>query len=336
MKLSRTNVVRFHKVGDASVLKIETLSIEDPGVYELRIKVGAIGLNRAEVMFREGAYLEQPQFPSRLGYEASGIIDAVGHGVTEFKIGDRVSSIPAFSMGKYGVYAEHVILPMSAVAECPESFNAQQSASIWMQYITAFGALIEIGQLQREQRVLITAASSSVGVAAIQLAKSQGAFVIATTRGRTKKQFLLEQGADCVIQTDFEDLVKKVDTLTDNKGVELIFDPIGGPFLSQLADASSQGARIIEYGALDSNPTPYPLFTALAKGIIIQGYTIFEITQDKHKLEKAKKFLLPLFNSKKLTPIIDKVFAFKDIQQAHEYMESNQQMGKIVIDVNSA
>lgn len=328
-----SKVVRFHKTGDASVLKIENLPVAEPSENELRIKVEAIGLNRAEVMFRNGTYLETPQLPSRLGYEAAGVVDAVGKHVTDFKIGDRVSTIPAFSMGQYGVYAEHVIVPINAVARCPESFTAQQSAAIWMQYITAYGALIEIGQIKQGQRVLITAASSSVGVAAIQIAKSQGAVVIATTRSDNKKQFLRDQGADHVIQTDSEDIIAKMAAITHDTGAELIFDPIGGPILSQLAEVSSKGGRIIEYGALDNEPTPYPLFTALAKGLIIKGYTLFEITQDKDKLEKAKTFLLDLFNDKRLTPIIDKIFTFDQIQQAHKYMESNQQMGKIVISL---
>lgn len=333
MNSSTTKVVRFHKTGDASVLKIEELPVPEPDEYELRIKVEAIGLNRAEVMFRNGAYLETPLLPSRLGYEAAGIVDAVGQHVTDFKVGDRVSTIPAFSMGQYGVYAERIVVPINAVAKCPESFTSQQSASIWMQYITAYGALIDIAQLKPKQHVLITAASSSVGVAAIQIAKSQGAIVIATTRGKSKKQFLLEQGADHVIQTDTEDLVTTMADITQNMGAELIFDPIGGPILSQLAEVSSKGGRIIEYGALSSEPTPYPLFTALAKGLIIQGYTLFEITQDKDRLENAKEFLMALFDEKKLMPVIDKVFAFNHIQQAHEYMETNQQMGKIVVSV---
>jgi len=333
MSISTIKVVRFHKTGDASVLKIENLPINEPDDYELRIKVEAIGVNRAEVMFRNGAYLETPELPSRLGYEASGTIDAVGKNVNDFKVGDRVSTIPAFSMGKYGVYAERAVVPSYAVVKCPESFTAQQSTSIWMQYITAYGALIDIGQIKQGQNVLITAASSSVGVAAIQIAKNQGATVIVTTRGESKKKFLLEQGADYVIQTNSENLIEKVMNITQNKGVELVFDPIGGPILSQLAEVTSKGGQIIEYGALDDKPTEYPLFTALAKGLIIRGYTIFEMSQDKVKLERAKSFLLDLFNSKKIKPVIDKVFTFNQIQQAHEYMESNQQMGKIVISM---
>lgn len=333
MGSAKNKVVLFHEAGDASVLQIEELPLTEPGENEIRIKVKAIGLNRAEVMFRNAAYLEMPEYPSRLGYEAAGVIDAVGDSVSNFKIGDRVSTIPAFSMGKYGVYAEQAIVPVNAVEHCPENFTFQQSASIWMQYITAYGALIEIGQLQAGQQVLITAASSSVGVAAIQLAKSQGAIVIATTRGESKKRFLLEHGADYVVQTDNEDWPKDVENITKGQGVDLIFDPIGGPILAQLAEAAGLGARIIEYGALDSNPTPYPLFPALAKGLIIQGYTLFEITKNDEKLQRAKAYLLPLFNAQQLEPVIDSVFPFSEIQQAHEYMEANQQMGKIIVTV---
>ena len=331
MKPSTAKVVRFHETGDASVLKMETLPVTEPGENELRIKVDAIGLNRAEVMFRNGAYLEVPQLPSRLGYEAAGVVEAVGEKVTGFKIGDSVSTVPAFSMGQYGIYAEHAVVPVHAVVKSPVSFTAEQSAAIWMQYITAYGALVETGKLEPKQHVVITAASSSVGVAAIQIAKSIGAMVIATTRGQNKKQFLLEQGADYVIQTDSEDLVSRMNEITDGKGADLIFDPIGGPIVNQLAEAAATGGLIIEYGALDAAQTPYPLFTALAKALSIRGYTLFEITQDKDKLENAKVYLLPLFESKKLVPVIDKVFSFNQIQQAHEYMESNQQMGKIVI-----
>lgn len=333
MNPATAKVVRFHEIGDASVLKIEELPIVEPGEHELCIKVEAIGLNRAEVMFRNGAYLETPQLPSRLGYEAAGVVDAVGKQVSDFKVGDRVNTIPAFSMGQYGVYAEYAVVPAHAVAKCPESLTVQQCASIWMQYITAYGALLEIGHLQRGQRILITAASSSVGVAAIQIANSLGAVVIATTRGKSKKPFLLKQGADHVIATESEDLVACMNEITKGDGAELIFDPVGGPMLTQLADVAAQGGQIIEYGALDNKPTPYPLFTALAKGLSIRGYTLFEITQDKDKLENAKAFLLPLFDADKLIPAVDKIFTFNQIQQAHEYMESNQQMGKIVVTV---
>jgi len=333
MKSSNSRAVLFHETGDARVLKIESVAVPVPAKNELRIKVQAIGLNRAEVMFRNGSYLETPQLPSRLGYEAAGIVDVIGDNVSEFKVGDMVSTVPAFSMSEFGVYGEHAVVPVAAVVRTPANFSPQQAAAIWMQYVTAYGALIHYGQLQKGQHVLITAASSSVGLAAIQIAKSQGAIVIATSRGEAKKDALLEHGADHVIQTDSEDLAAEVTKITSGKGVELIFDPIGGPIVNQLAEAAAQAGRIIEYGALDSEVTPFPLFTALGKGLIIQGYTIFEISQDERKLNSAKQFLLPLFESNKLIPVIDKEFNFEDIQQAHEYMESNQQVGKIIVNL---
>jgi len=336
MNTAKTKVIRFHQIGDASNLRIDSLPLAKPKENELQIKVEAIGLNRAEVMFREGAYLETPELPSRLGYEAAGIVEAIGKNVQGFSIGDQVSTVPAFSMGEYGVYAERAVVPVHAVAKAPEGFNSKQSAAIWMQYITAYGAIIDIAQLKQGQYILITAASSSVGVAAIHLAKHLGARVIATTRGSSKISFLQEQGADHVIQTDVEDLVAETMRITQQRGVELVFDPIGGPLVSQLAEASAQGARIIEYGALDDEPTPFPLFTALAKGLVIQGYTLFEITQNEEKLAAAKTYLLDLFNSGAALPVIDKVFPFEEMQEAHRYMESNQQMGKIVVDVSTA
>ena len=166
-----SKIIRFHETGSADVLKIEDLPLTEPGEGEVRLKVEAIGLNRAEIMFRRGQYLEEPKLPSRLGYEASGTIDAIGPDISDIKIGDRVSTIPSFSMGAYGVYGESAIVPASAVAHYPERLSAIEGTAIWMPYLTAFGALVEIGQLKKEDIVLITAASSSVGLAAIQITK---------------------------------------------------------------------------------------------------------------------------------------------------------------------
>ena len=211
-------VVRFHETGGAEVLKVEDLPLPEPGKGEVRLNVEAIGLNRAEIMFRQGHYLEKPDLPSRLGYEAAGIIDAVGPGSSGIKIGDRVSTIPSFSIGKYGVYGETAIVPAFAVASYPENLSSVEGAAIWMQYLTAFGALIEFGQLNRDDSVLITAASSSVGLAAIQITKAAGALAIATTRGADKKQFLLDAGADHVILTEEKDLAEAVMGITSGKG----------------------------------------------------------------------------------------------------------------------
>ncbi len=315
------------------MLKVEDLPLTEPGKGEVRLKVEAIGLNRAEVMFRQGQYLETPDLPSRLGYEAAGTIDAVGPGSSGIKIGDRVSTIPSFSIGKYGVYGETAIVPAYAVAQYPDTLSPVEGAAIWMQYLTAFGALVEFGQLNRDDSVLITAASSSVGLAAIQITKAAGASAIATTRGADKKQFLLEAGADHVIVTDEQDLAEAVRGVTSGKGARLVFDPIAGPLLVQLAEAAAPGAMIFEYGALSPAPTPFPLFPALAKGLTVRGYTLFEIVRDSEKLARGKQYIYDGLRSGALKPIIDCTFPLKAIADAHRHMESNQQKGKIVVTV---
>ena len=328
-------IIRFHETGGADVLQIEDLPLEEPSEGEVRLKVEAIGLNRAEVMFREGQYLEDPELPSRLGYEAAGIVDAVGPGVGDIQIGDCVSTIPAFSMGTYGVYGESAIVPAYAVASYPDNLSASEGAAIWMQYVTAYGALIDIGQLKAGDTAVISAASSSVGLAAIQVAKAAGAVAIATTRGSAKKQFLLGAGADHVIVTNEEDLVESVIAITAGNGANLIFDPIGGPLLQTLADAAAVGATIVEYGALSPDPTPFPLFSALKKGLAVRGYTLFEIVKDAERLARCKQYIYDGLKSGALKPVIDSTFPLDAIVDAHRYMESNQQKGKIVVTVNS-
>jgi len=257
----------------------------------------------------------------------------VGSEAGDIQIGDRVSTIPSFSIGKYGVYGESAIVPAYAVAKYPNNLSAVEGAAIWMQYMTAFGALVEYGRLKKEDTVLITAASSSVGLAAIQMVKSFGAKAVATTRGDGKKNFLLEAGADHVIVTDNEDVAAGVKEITGGKGATIIFDPVAGPFLEKLAAAASERAIIFQYGALSLAPTPFPLFEAIGKGLTVRGYTLFEIVADPEKLARGKKFTYDGLSSGALKPIIARTFRLEEIVQAHRFMESNQHMGKIVVTV---
>jgi NADPH:quinone reductase-like Zn-dependent oxidoreductase len=325
--------VRFHETGGPEVLRIEELPAQDPGPNEVRLKVEALGLNRAEAAFRAGFYLEQPKLPARLGYEAAGVVDAVGSAVTGFKPGDVVSVIPAFSMNEHGVYGESAVVPAAAVARTPPGLSAVEAAAIWMQYLTAYGALIDIGQLKEGESVIIPAASSSVGLAAIQIARMVGATPIATTRTKAKKEAIQKAGAAHVIATEEEDLVAEVMKVTKGAGARIVFDPVSGPYVETLAAATARGGTIFIYGALTMQPTPFPLFPALAKGLSVRGYTLFEITSDPARLERGKAFVERGIASGHLKPIIAKTFAFDQIVEAHRYLESNQQIGKIVVTV---
>jgi NADPH:quinone reductase-like Zn-dependent oxidoreductase len=236
-------------------------------------------------------------------------------------------------MTQYGVYGERAIVPAHAVARCPDTLSFIEGAAIWMPYMTAFGALIEYGKLKKDASVLITAGSSSVGLAAIQIARSVEARVVATTRGEDKKQFLLEAGADHVIVTDEEDLALQTMALTDGRGADVIFDPVAGPFLEKLARAAAPGATIFEYGALSPMATPFPLFDALGKGLTIRGYTLFEIVKRPERMARGKQFVYDGLASGALKPIIARTFTLDHIVEAHRFMESNRQRGKIVVTV---
>jgi NADPH:quinone reductase-like Zn-dependent oxidoreductase len=299
----------------------------------VRLKVKAVGLNRAESMFYHGQYLEQPQFPSRLGYEAAGIVDAVGEGVDSSWIGKEAATVPGFSMTRYGTLGEEAVVPLSALAEYPSILSAEQAAAIWMKYLTAYGALVYIGKVKAGDFVSIPAASSSVGLAAIQIVRDAGATAIAVSRTGAKRKELLDLGAQYVIASEEEDYVARVGEITGGKGVRLTLDPVAGPFIEKLAAATAPLGIIFEYGFLSGQPTPFPLFTALGNNLTVRGYTLGEITLDPALLPTATKYIFDRLADKRFVPKIAKTFAFNEIVEAYRYLESNQQIGKVVVTV---
>ena len=327
-------IVRFHETGGPDVLRIEEMPSRMPGGNEVRIRVQAIGLNRAEAMFRAGRYLDAPAPPSLIGYEASGTIDAVGPGVTGFAVGDAVSTVPAFSMRDYGVYGEEAIVPARAVARYPDTLDAPQATSIWMQYLTAWGGLVDIAGIGRDDVVLIPAATSSVGIASIQIVRRQGAHPIALTRRSDKKKALLRAapGVD-VVATEEEDLVEAVRRLAAGRRVRVAFDPVGGPTVNKLAAALDPGGILFIYGALSPDPTPFPLMAALGKGLTMRGYTLFEINADDARLDAGKRYVLDALQDPAFRPVIARTFRLDQIVDAHRFLESNAQIGKIVVTV---
>jgi NADPH:quinone reductase-like Zn-dependent oxidoreductase len=325
-------IVQFDRLGGPEVLTLRDIETGAPGPGDLLVRVDAIGLNRAEIMYREGHYFYQPAFPSTLGYEAAGTIEAIGANVTGFTIGDPVGVVPSFLQTDYGTYGDHVILPASAVVPRPANVDPTTAAAVWMAYITAYGPLAERGQVRPGDFVLITAASSSVGLAAIQIARHVGAIPIATTRSADKKQRLLDAGAAHVIVTDDEDLPARIKEITGGEGVRLAFDPIAGPGVETLAQGIAPGGFLVIYGALDPRPTPLPnaqSFPALNSST----YTLFEITTDPERLRRAVAFVNAGLASGSFTPVVDRTFDLTEIAEAHRYMEANGQVGKIVVTV---
>jgi len=326
-----TRVIQFNRVGEPDVLEIVDVDLPSLAVDEVSIKVKAIGLNRAEALLRRGQYAFPPVFPQRMGYEAAGVIDAVGAEVQGFIPGDAVSVIPSLNMGQWPTYGETIHVPASNVVKHPENLSWEQAASAWMQYITAYGALVDVAEVTSDNYVLVTAASSSVGIAAIQIAKLLGARVIATSRTEAKRQALLDIGASWVVTSQGEDSVAEVKQITGDKPPRVIFDCVGGEGVIRLCEMLAPGGTLIEYGKLSGENTPFPASLAIPKGLTIRGFAYSEIVGDAARLASAKAFILAALSRGELKPVIAKSFSFDQIVAAHQYLEANGQLGKIVV-----
>jgi NADPH:quinone reductase-like Zn-dependent oxidoreductase len=330
-----TRTVRFHEVGGPDVLRLEDVEVGDPGPGEVLVRVDAIGLNRSEVLFRSGRYIEPVKaFPARLGSEAAGVVEAVGADVTGFEVGRPVSVVPAFSMNDYGVYAERAIVPAAAVVPRPDGLDAIGGAAVWMPYLTAYGALVEVAGMRAGDTVVLTAASSSVGQAAIRTAVRVGARPIATTRTRAKADALLEAGASEVIVTGEEDIVERVRDATAGRGAELVFDAVAGPGVLDLAKVVAPGGTLLEYGAMSGEPTPYPGFVLGMPALNMRTYTLYETTTDPERLRRAEAFVASGLRTGAFAPAVDRTFTLDEIVEAHRHIESGSQVGKVVVTVD--
>ncbi|EIH4363311.1 zinc-dependent alcohol dehydrogenase family protein [Escherichia coli] len=328
-----SKVITFNRTGGPEVLEFVDVQVPAPTAGEVQIRVHAIGINRAEIMYRNGQYVIEPEFPARLGYEAAGVVQAVGENVDEFTIGDLVSVIPSFMFNEYGMYGEVVNAPVHAIVKHPENLSFEEAAASWMMYVTAYGALVEYGNLQAGQNVVIRAASSSVGLAAIQIANMLGANPIALTRTSEKSEMLLKAGAAAVIATAELNMVAEINRTTDGVGAHIVFDPVGGPEVAKLTQVMAPQGMFFQYGALDSRDMLVPVFNILGKHLTLRGYELFEITTDSEKMARAKSFITEGLRAGKLKPVIDKTFPFEEIADAQRYMEANGQVGKIVVTV---
>jgi NADPH:quinone reductase-like Zn-dependent oxidoreductase len=324
--------IRFHKIGGPENLVLETVPLGRPAEGEARLRVAAVGLNRAEALFMRGQYFEQPVLPSRIGYEAAGVVEEVGPGVDQSWIGKKVATVPGYSMSQHGVLGDEAIVPVIAMAEYPPSLTHVQGAAIWMQYLTAYGALVMRAGIGQKDFVVITAASSSVGLAAIQIANAERATAIAITRTSEKRAELIALGADHVIVTDEENLVQRVNEITGGKGARIVFDPVGGSLVEQLAAATAPLGTIFEYGWLSFQPTPFPM-AALGKGISVRGYSLREVRSDPAILKPATKYVYDRLADGRFVPKISKTFPLEQAADAYRYLESNAQVGKVVVAV---
>lgn len=324
-------VIHFYQPGPPEVQRIETVSVPEPGDGEVLIKVQAIGLNRSDLSYRQGFHPMAAPSPSCNGAEAVGIIEATGSHVSGLAVGDFVAVIPHMNPQK-GTYAHYITVAAERVMPASPALSVLDNAAFWASYMTAYGGLIDTAQLSAGDYVIINAASSSVGLAAIQIANSVGATAIALTRDQGKRDRLLAAGATQVLISSDAHLAEQLDEATGGKGARVVFDPVGGHATTTLAGAMAYRGIYVIYGVLSTDPTLFPVAAAFEKLI---NMTVFRLdyVNRPDEFPAAKQFLDSKLAEGALSPVIDQVFSFEDVIGAHQYMESNQQFGKIVLNI---
>ena len=329
-----TKVARFHKFGDPEVMQLDHIEIGEPGPGDVRLRVGAMGLNRVETMVRSGAYGEVA-LPSKLGYEAAGVIAALGPGVSGWKVGDRVAVLFGLPMDVYGTNGEEILYPADMLVPVPDGMSLTQAAASWMQYGTAY-ALIDLGLIKAGDHVVINAASSSVGLAAIQIALDHKAVPLAVTRGRGKLAALKAHGAAHVIVSDEEDVTARIREITGGAGAQIAFDAVAGPGLAALLAGMAPRGIVIVYGMLGGTAFELQLAALMGGNLTLHGFSANRLIEDKAARGKVIAYVAEGLASGALSPVIDRTFALTEVAEAHRYLESNVQFGKIVLTTRAA
>ena len=329
--LGRFRAVRFHRLGPPTeVLQIDELEPVPLNAHEVRIRVSAFALNRADWLFCRGEHYSVAVLPSRLGSECAGTVVEVGSAVDQALLGSRVCTVP-FDTAVYGVQGEYATTPAAFLAPWPEGLSAIEAAAIWMQYLTAYFALVEVAALGAGDYVLIPAASSSAGLAAIHVAKLLGATVIATSRSEAKLPALSAAGADYPLSLDaVQDLSGRINEISRGKGVRVVYDPVGGPFVATYLDALAMNAQILIYGVLAGVPTSFDLVPLVRKAAVIRAYSLFNHVTRRDELVRGIDFVLKAVRAG-MRPIIDSEFPFDAVLDAYTRLDTHAQIGKIVV-----
>jgi tumor protein p53-inducible protein 3 len=315
--------------GGREQLYIGEVNTPIPGETEIRIKVQATAVNRADIAQRQGNYPPPKGASPILGLELAGIVDEVGSKVSKWEKGDRV-----FGLLEGGGYAEYALLSENMAMAIPEAFSFTQAAAIPEVFLTAFQALFWIGKLEAGEIVLIHAGASGVGTAAIQLAKAKGATVVVTAGSDEKCEACKELGADFAINYKTTNFVEAIAAQYGDSKINLILDFIGAPYWEGNLKALALDGRLVIISTmggakLDQTSLGY----LMMKRLTVSGTTLRSRTLEyKEALtQDFSSWALEIFEKGELKPVVDSVFAIEDVQEAHRYMEENRNIGKIVL-----
>ncbi|MBX8511753.1 zinc-dependent alcohol dehydrogenase family protein [Pseudomonas cichorii] len=340
--MSRT--IRFHQFGPAEVLKVEEHPDALPAPGEVQVRVQAIGVSWYDVLWRQNLASTQARLPAGLGYEMAGVVSALGDGVSDLAVGDKVASFPAADANRHPVYGESIVLPRSALTRYPDVLTPVEASVHYTPMLVAYFAYVELARIKAGQTVLVTDASHCSGPCFVQVGKALGARVIAATKTDDARDYLLSQGADKVVVTEEQDLLMAINKYTENRGVDAVFDGLGGPQMSMMGDVLAPRGSLVLYGLQGGNQTPFPACAAFQKNIQFfvhclgnfTGKPELGIVPDTEALQRALRDINQLTADRVLVPLQTRNFPFEQVVQAHRYMDACPIGGRAVLEITQA
>lgn len=337
-----TRAWSFESTGGPEVLELGSSELREPGAGEALVKLRAIGLNRSDLAYLAGRYLTRPEGRSFLGQEGLGELVAYGGGHPspsalpgfEPTVGGRVALLAGrLDYQKMGTYRGFGVYPTNALVPVPEAFSDAEGASFWVGALTMVGAAHTVGLGPGRgggRSVVVTAASSAMGIAGLQIAKAWGARAIAVTTSPAKADSLRPLADEVVVAPTPEDIAPGIRKVAE-KGFDIAFDAVGHANVAPLFEAAGAGAHILHYGMMAGADSRMNLVAMMRKDIDVHGYTIYRILRHPERLQAVLGDAMDLGQRGRLRPIVAREFAFTEAKEALVAMASNQHLGKLVI-----
>ena len=328
------------KAGPPEVLEVREAPDPEAGEGEVRIRVRAAGINFADLMARVGLYPDAPKLPCVVGYEVSGVVDAIGKGVTRVALGDRV-----FGMPKFGGYTDTLVVKEAQAFEMPAKMSFEEAAALPVVYLTAHHMMLFTGNLRPRSKVLIHSAAGGVGLAAIQLAKTRDCEIFGIA-SRSKHAFLSEHGCQHPIDND-ADYVAEIRALTNGRGVDLVLDAVGGKSWTEGYELLAPAGRLVAFGlSAAASGKKRSLLHALGQVVqvkkwspmklmddnkCVQGVNMGHLFTELEMLGEQFAALVAMYEAGQIKPYVDRTFKFSEAAAAHHYIHDRKAKGKVLL-----
>ena len=323
----------IHDYSGYQGLKLQDCDEQEPGPGEIRLRVEAFALNWGDMNLMRDMYsFSFHRLPARIGMEAAGVVDAIGPEVTGIELGQRVCTLPYFYYNQ-GTSAETAIVDARYVTEAPPGLSAVESASVWMQYMTAYFPVAELSKAGPGTHFLATAGTGTAGTAALEIGRMRGATMITTTRFEHNRAYLEAVGADHVIVAGSGDMAEQLRDITGGKGIDAAFDPVGAGMIRQYSPALAKNAKIFCYGTLDETFPTLPMVDLFQANAWFHPYSLFNYVEDPEMCAKGKAFVYDALASGAIAPRIDRVYPMEQYRDAWDYLKAPRTShGKVVIE----